>query len=422
MSLSLRDLPADTCPLCRKPALSWQDAICSCASCGSLFEVNRETRLCRYLLVAPRYDALASELISTWRSRRAVFDLASQFANAESIVREAPPPANTAQTHKPYKLMLLASIGLVTLFAILCACLVMTALAQGISQTRQMIAAANPLGDSTRVLSGTLTYAPAVSRAGDAITSVQLTADALNLTKPPAVNVTVANVITPINPLKSPLSTPTVAVTSLAVSTRTATAMPSATSRPPIINQTSAPVLPATFTPLPTVLIGAATSTPIEPTSIVMTETATATSTAVPVILSTATLTPSPTLTPDGLPTIVISSSVVISTVMYAGTASLNMSDQYVEIQNRGSGPVSIGNWRVHAVSSNLDFFFTTGLVLLPSQTCRVYGGSPPVSTSGCGAFSFYKATPVWSTIADSAELFDESGVLVGVYTYTSQR
>jgi hypothetical protein len=113
-----------------------------------------------------------------------------------------------------------------------------------------------------------------------------------------------------------------------------------------------------------------------------------------------------------------VSSTVVISTIMYTGTAALNWADQYIEIQNRGATQINLTGWSVLAHSSSRSFTFPLGAVLAPHETCRVYGNSPPSNAQGCGALSFLSSTQVWSTTSDRADLYDSTHTLVGVYQY----
>ncbi len=401
------------------------------------------TRRCRYTHVAPEYAIVEPALTMDWISRREVFNIAATLAASDRALQEAPrlpippppqlPPQQPltstipAETRTPFRVLLLIFLGIVSLIPILCACLAVLALAPGMSQTRQMIAAANipspvvtqtiDVADVASVISLTLTPpltspltpTPSLTTIGTVTDSqIQPAVPVLQRTTTPTVRplatVTVGArpVITPITPLRSPLETPT----------------PFNALLTPAANRTAIPGLPATFTPIPTGPIVVLSPTP----TAAGTETVTLTATPILVIVVTATVTPLPSPTPNGLPVVVISSSVVISNVMYAGTPALSMSDQYIEVQNRGSGPVSIGNWRIHAESANRDFYFTNGLVLLPSQTCRVYGSSPPANASGCGSFSFNSSTPVWSPVVDAASLYDEKGEMAGSYVYNTQR
>jgi hypothetical protein len=116
--------------------------------------------------------------------------------------------------------------------------------------------------------------------------------------------------------------------------------------------------------------------------------------------------------------TVVVSSPIVITTIMYTGTAALNWSDQYVEVQNRGTAQVNLSSWSILALASNRSFEFPSGLVLAPNETCRIYSGPPPSNTSACGALSFLSPSQVWSIIGDRAELYDYTHSLVGSYQY----
>jgi hypothetical protein len=405
-------ISVDTCPLCQQRALSWHGSVNTCLSCGSVFEVDLATRRCRYTYVAPEYAVIEPALTRDWISRREVFDIAATLSPIVPASRPSPPLSSLepVESRSPFKILLMVFLGIVSLIPILCACLAILVLAPGMSQTRQMIAAANvSTAEVTQTIKAdsalSLTLTPVIVTTG-IVTDLQGQIPGPEpqqiSTRPvlATVPVTTRPVITPITPLKSPIGTPFNVLAT------------------PGANQIVSPALLATFTPI------APLQSPLSTPTSAGTPTITPTATPILVIIVTATVTPlpSPTPTPNGLPIVVISSTVVISTVMYAGTPALNMSDQYIEVQNRGSGPVSIGNWKVYAESANRNFYFTNGLVLLPGLTCRVYGSSPPANASSCGSFSFNSPTAVWSNILDTALLYNAQGELVGSYTYNMQR
>jgi hypothetical protein len=300
-------------------------------------------------------------------------------------------------------------IGVLLLIPILCACLSAILLARDIQHTRLIIAAAN---------------APTVPISATATSLVTATV--------------IGSTPGPVNPLNSPLTTVTAEPTTIAESLSgtvtlgdlptpvtlevatgqvadTATATPPAFLTPlptqaPQIHAT--PTFPPTFTPLPVTF---PTLTPAIETS-TATPQVTATHTPTPehtsTVTATVTSTPTPTYGPG------ISSTVVISTVMYRGNTALNMSDQFVEIQNRGTIEVNISGWQIRALSSGKAFNFPSGLLLLAGETCRIYGNSPPTTPESCGPYSFNSPDQVWSTTHDTAQLHDGNGVLVGVYSY----
>jgi hypothetical protein len=295
-------------------------------------------------------------------------------------------------------------IGTLALFPILCACLSALLLGKDITHTRELIAAANQPGAGiTETLAGGISATANVADVGNplasplespVVTPAQGTelAGALTPTTAAQVPTTITVIVeTTQNPMSTPLP-PTVMFQS-----------PLATPAEPGGQATS---LPPTFTPLPVSQL-TATATP-EHTATPSTPTPTATAGV------TGTLTATPTPTSNATYT----GSVRITMVMYTGTASINMSDQYVEVVNVTNTQVSIGNWTITSSGNNKSFMFYNGLVLQAGQTCRVYGNSPPQTSGGCGALSFNSSTPVWSTTKDTARLFDQNGTLMSTYSY----
>ena len=436
--MDVTTIPADTCPLCQQRALRWEGGTCVCRSCGSKFVADPRTRRCQYTYVAPDYAALTPSLTQDWLTRREVFERAQQTETpvAESAIAQGAPetgPVNQAPDMEPAQSSLAYEspspdvpraagtrssrptvpltavwavlIGTLALIPILCACLSALLLGKDISRTREMIAAAN---QPSVVISSTLV--------GQITSTIGITDQ--------------------INPLESPLLTPTQKATSLAegvsatigagelptpVTLIAATSQnPMPTPLPPTLMfqsplptpqlQPGAPTatLPPTFTALPASSL-TTTATP-EPTATQGTPTPTGTAAV------SGTVTPTPTPTSNATYT----GSVRITMVMYTGTASLNMSDQYVEVANVSNTQVNIGNWTITAASDNKSFMFYNGLVLQAGQTCRVYTSSPPQTTGGCGALSFnnMNSTGVWSTTKDTARLYDQNGALMSSYSY----
>jgi hypothetical protein len=431
LALDVTKIPSDTCPLCQQQALQWVGATCVCRSCRSKFVVDPNTLRCHYTYIAPRFAALATALTQRWLTRREVFESAWQDESLlaqgtpgpiapeieqaslapgiEPIQSDFMPGTPSIATGKhvsrpavPITAIWVVLIGALVLIPILCACLFIVLLGKDIPRTRELIAAANQ---------PTITIPP--TQAGQITSTVAI--------------------IEPINPIASPLLTPIAQATTLAgeitgtVETRklpTAVALMVATAQNPTVPApttlpfqsplptpqpqpgASSATLPPTFTPLPVILL-TTTATP-EHTATPGTLTPTATS-----ALS-GTLTPTPTPTSNATYT----GSIRITTVMYSGTTSLNMSDQYVEVANVSSAPVSMSNWTLSAASSGKSFMFFNGLVLQAGQTCRVYGNSPPQTSGGCGALSFNSPSAVWSTAGDTARLNDQNGALMSSYTY----
>ena len=392
---------ADTCPLCTRRGLSWSQLLCTCDSCGSIFELNPETKRCHYLYVAQDDANLILELNTKWLTRNEVFDLAGAIPREQSA-----PPATASPALQGTKVVWGVLIGALALVPILCACLAAIMLSSGVKNTRSIIDAVNQTS-SVPIAQAPLTFTAEI--------------------QPTPGN---------LNPLNSPLPTPsevatpnsdatvvdkqpeeTVIQTSGVVATEQATGIVLVTNEfgaaPATVAPTRTPppqataTLPPTFTPAAPVTTQTPTASPI----VNRTPTSTITPTAQPIITTTATLAPS--VTPA------LSGSVVIVTVMYSGTDSLNQSDQYVEVLNRSQTRVNMGSWILHAQSSGRVFSFPSGLLIEPGQTCRIYGNSPPASAP-CGPLSFSSPTPVWSLTGDIAELRDAGYVLMSQFAYTA--
>ncbi len=424
--MDVTTIPADTCPLCQQRALRWEGGTCVCGSCGSRFVADPKTRRCQYTYVAPEYATLAPTLTQDWLTRREVFERVQQAesigeqepteagpvvgAEQSSLAQESPTTGTPRAAGKgvprpaaPITAVWAVLIGALALIPILCACLSALLLGKDISRTREMIAAANrPTVAVSTTLAGLIT-----STVG--ITDM-------------------------INPLESPLMTPTPGATFLVeatVETVEAGNLPT-----PDTLMTETPQNPMPTPPPPTLMFQSPLPTPqLQPGA--PTATLPPTFTALPDSLLTTTATSEPTAT-QGIPTptgtaaisgtvtptptptsnATYTGSVRITIVMYTGTASLNMSDQYVEVANVSSAQASISNWTITAAANGKSFMFYNGLVLQAGQTCRIYGNSPPQTTGGCGALSFNSSTPVWSTTKDTTRLYDQNGALMSSYSY----
>ncbi|MCL5998815.1 MAG: lamin tail domain-containing protein [Chloroflexi bacterium] len=429
--MDYRDVPADTCPLCKTRSLAWSGTTCTCRSCGSAFELSPDTRRCHYVHVAPEYAAAAPALVSDWLTRREVFE------RVEAVL-PAPQPSSQTAISVPMRAIWGVLVGALALIPILCACLSALLLSPGIMTTRRMIAIANaPTATPTQTMVvGSITATQLISPV-DALQSPVLTPTALNET--PATTETMTEPTATEAGGEQPGELPTLPpIITVEIVTSTTTTevgtqipasqspLPSPTEQPA---QNPSPTTPATFTVAPQPTAATAGETPTLTPNVVATVTAqpgsTATAaTATPTLTPTATPTTTVVATLTATPTstlqvsVQVSSSVVISYVMYSGTTGINQADQYVEIQNRGTNAVNIGLWTLTAVSTSSEVEFSNGLVIQPNQVCRVYTNSA-FDYGGCGALSFFKPYPVWSNVRDVAELRDSSRNLIGKYEYT---
>lgn len=404
LTLEARRLPADTCPLCRTRSLAWADLVCTCGSCGSVFEIDESTRRCRYLAVSPAYTSFGALLLSQWLTRREVFDAVSSSAAAES---RSTPPRQPGLT-----LVWGVLIGALVVIPILCACLSALLLSPGIQNTRSIIALARTpaaLAKSPEMISGTQELSNPVLDFSELVSPLPTPTDAPQ-----------TEVMPEEPPADATLGAEDAIATEFARSIQQ-TEQPPQSEEPPTAQpqNTAVPAVtviilatatqPPTFTPNPSSTPQVTTPSP-QPSPTVN-GAATAEPSATPSVTPGVTVVPSPTPT--------VTEVVVVTTVMYTGTPGLNYSDQYAEVVNRTQQQVSVGNWILRSQSTGRAFLFPAGLVMQPGQTCRIYGNSPPPDAA-CGPLSFNSPTPVWSLIGDTAELRDVGYNLMSQYTYVS--
>lgn len=145
-----------------------------------------------------------------------------------------------------------------------------------------------------------------------------------------------------------------------------------------------------TFTPFPTLPVPSLPPPSALPTvTIAFTETQTPTQT-----IPTGTFTPLPTLT-NPPPTVSGTGSVVITAV--------NKAMEYVDLQNKGNGPVSLNGWKLVSETGNQSCPLS-GLIQ-PNEVLRVWSGKGDSGFS-CG-FSFN----IWNdNQSDPAVLYDAQG------------
>ncbi|MFN8559261.1 MAG: lamin tail domain-containing protein [Dehalococcoidia bacterium] len=95
---------------------------------------------------------------------------------------------------------------------------------------------------------------------------------------------------------------------------------------------------------------------------------------------------------------------IYITGVKYRGTAA-GEADEYVEVTNVGGASQDMSGWRVRAVESGVDFFFTDGSALEPNARCRFYTGLDEQPDSCPGTIKV-AASGVWNDAAGTAELW----------------
>jgi len=106
---------------------------------------------------------------------------------------------------------------------------------------------------------------------------------------------------------------------------------------------------------------------------------------------------------------------VQITDIFFDGLVHLSESDEYAEVTNHGSGPVSLIGWRLNAGSPGQDFNFPN-FVIDPGQTCRVYTNE--IHPETCG-FSFESGVALWLNSGDCGYLYNQAGDLVSSYCYS---
>ncbi|MBI2760759.1 MAG: lamin tail domain-containing protein [Chloroflexi bacterium] len=111
---------------------------------------------------------------------------------------------------------------------------------------------------------------------------------------------------------------------------------------------------------------------------------------------------------------------VYITAIRYRGTAG-GEADEYVEISNVGGIEQDMTGWRLHAVESNTDFFFSEGSVLGAGAVCRFYTGQ--VRDDSCPGTVNVATSGVWDDNAGSAELwYDPLALLADTTRYSANR
>ena len=169
----------------------------------------------------------------------------------------------------------------------------------------------------------------------------------------------------------------------------TATPLPPPTATPPPAFPSPTPVLPRA-TPEPT---PAPTDTP-QPTE-------TATPTELPTSTPTPTRTPTPTPTP-------LPSDVRIAFVQYNPPGDA-LADEYVVVENRGSGSQDVSGWTLSDDQWNT-YFFPTGFVLRGGASVTVWTQS---GTDSDTDLFWGRSGPVWGNQSDTAYLRDNTGTVV---------
>ena len=114
----------------------------------------------------------------------------------------------------------------------------------------------------------------------------------------------------------------------------------------------------------------------------------------------------STTTTPKSEPTEITTSSSVGPTVY---VSNLNFQDEWIEITNKGSSPVSLGGWKIEDEGSKHIYTFPS-YTLNAGSTVTVYTGKG-INT---GTELYWQlGSPIWNNDGDTAYFYDSSGRLV---------
>ena len=382
--MNLRRIHPKTCPLCRRRALTLQADECHCAACKSVFVFDRETKLCRYTVVTPRFAHHFSEievtLTSQWLTRQQVFALAAPFAPKSSAFNI--PTANASLKLSPrfFGALWMGGLGVVTLAVIVCGAVFLLWLGSQIGARQQMNVPTTTVG----LTRPTIFVAVLASPSPRPTTNIEPTSAILWADLPtPALPV---GTLKPL-PTFAPPRTPTPAAWAGV-----------------LVSPVNAPVatLPPTFTPRPLILTNLATPVvAVAPTSSVINAAASP-------------IQPSPTPTAGesaGL--------IVITTLNFQGDASLKEADEYVELQNLSAQGISLKGWSIGLKGGERLSLSVlgNGFLLPPNQKCRIYTNSPPL-TGGCGPLSFNRNTELWPNSGGVVELYDQNEKRVSEYSY----
>lgn len=164
--------------------------------------------------------------------------------------------------------------------------------------------------------------------------------------------------------------------------------------------------LPTTFhhynplaSPTPT---STSTPTPTPPPTATYTATSTSTYTPSPTFTPTSTMTPTPT---PGQPYL------IIGYIKYSGR------DEYIRIDNIGSGPQTMTGWKIHSVVGDQWYYFPWGYVLQSGTSVYVHSG--PDATDNPPTDLRWTTNYIWNNSGDKAVLYN-GGTFVDDYCYGS--
>jgi hypothetical protein len=102
-----------------------------------------------------------------------------------------------------------------------------------------------------------------------------------------------------------------------------------------------------------------------------------------------------------------------VTRVKFIGTGA-GQADEYVEVSNLGGGSQDMSGWTLRSPARNLKVAFPSGFVMNPSQTCRIYTGTP--QADACSGMTF-NSTDVWPDDQGEIVLYYDALDLLGADT-----
>lgn len=400
--MDVTNLPKNTCPLCRQPALDIQGTRWTCDFCGCELDYEPETRMARIRYFPPQYAHVREQVGFDWYRRRDLFDsiTVAQESAAQAV-------AETQKRTTRFGPLLIIALALLVACVMLGAVASALVISPSIARTRRFIAEAyRPTPTSTP--EPTATIVPTVVIVVEsplAPPTAEITA-----TVTPELTATVAALATPTAP-------------------QIATVPPQPTAPPVAIAPVTSPTLPPTFTPAP------AAASIITPTAVVVTATITPTVATVPTPTTNPLQSPLPTqpggaaatlapgaATPVPNGAVIFQGNIQVAFVSATGIEA-NEADEYVELRNIGSQPVVLDGFSLKASRSAdgqlLDqYLFQNGFVMAVGQTCRIYTAKvSPADNCGTNA-GFESGTPLWPPTGARASLFNQQNIEQARFSY----
>ena len=113
-------------------------------------------------------------------------------------------------------------------------------------------------------------------------------------------------------------------------------------------------------------------------------------------------------------PTLEMEEEVIeIVVILYDGGDGRRESDEYVEIENKGSNSIDLFNWKLSDSQDHI--FIFPNYIIEPGILCRIYTNQ--VNSESCG-FSYESNVAIWNNDKDCATLKNNSDEIVHQYCY----